>query len=57
MLPILLTQFRQTLRVPWTFLAMIVMSVVMALVFGVQATSSLNVPVVAEAGMAPAAAR
>ncbi len=56
MLPILLTQFRQTLRVPWTFLAMIVMSVVMALVFGVQATSSLNVPVVAEAGMAPAAA-
>ncbi len=53
---ILLTQFRQTLRVPWPFLAMIVMSVVMALVFGVQATSSLTVPVVAEASMAPAAA-
>lgn len=50
---ILLAQFRQTLRTPWAFLAMIAMSVVMALVVGFQATSALTVQVAAENGMPP----
>lgn len=53
MLSILRTQLRQTIRMPWAFLAMIAMSIVMALVFGVQATSSLPVPVATEPGMSP----
>lgn len=56
MLPILRTQLRQTIRTPWAFLAMIAMSVVMALVFGVQATSSIAVQVVTEPGMSQQAA-
>src|SRR5690606_36608670 len=44
-------QWRQLLRVPWAFLAMIVMSVIMASVVGYQAVSSLPVTVLPEAGM------
>lgn len=51
---ILLAQLRQTIRVPWAFLAMIAMSIVMALVFGVQATSQLTVQVAPEPGMSAA---
>lgn len=48
---VFLAQWRQLLRVPWAFLAMIVMSVIMASVVGYQAVSSLPVTVLPEAGM------
>lgn len=51
---ILRAQWRLLLRVPWAFLAMIVMSVIMALVVGYQAISTVGVTVLPQAGMSEA---
>lgn len=50
---IFLAQLRQTVRSPWSFLIMVAMTVIMALVTGYQATSTIVVPVVPQPGMAP----
>lgn len=44
-------QFRQTIRAPWSFLIMIVMTVIMAVATGYQATSTIVVPVIAQTDM------
>ncbi len=51
---VFLAQLLQLFRVPWAFLAMIAMSVVMALAVGYQAVSTIPVTVLPEAGMSEA---
>ncbi len=53
---IFLAQLRQTIRAPWYLLLMLFMSVIMALATGYQATTTVVVPVVAQAGMSPESA-
>jgi len=54
MAPIFKVQFRNLVRNPWGLLIMVVLTVVMSLVFGIQATSVINVGVMPDVSLSEA---